>query len=70
LATTAFSAWMSGVCSATMCFKRRLVLELFQPLHLTELHPAVFRFPAVVRLLGDTVGATQIRDPPASFAFP
>ena len=46
-----------------------LILELLQPLHLTEFHPAVLRLPAVVRLLGDPVGATQVRDLPTGFAF-
>lgn len=44
------------------------VLELFRALHLAELHPAILRLPAVVRLLGDPVGATQVGPP--SFAFP
>src|SRR4030095_16847928 len=46
-----------------------LVLELLEPLHLTELHAAVFRLPAVVRLLGDPIRATQVGDLPTRFAF-
>ena len=37
-----------------------LVLELFEPLHLTQLHPAELRLPAVVRLLGNPVRSTEI----------
>ena len=40
-----------------------------EALHLAQLHAAVFRFPAVVRLLGDAVGSTQVCDLPAAFAF-
>jgi hypothetical protein len=46
-----------------------LVLDLLQPLHLTELHATVFRLPAVVRLLGDPVCAAQVRHLPTGFAF-
>src|SRR3954466_6782470 len=41
------------------------VLALLQPLPLPELHPAVLGLPALVRLLGDAVRATQVRDLPA-----
>src|SRR5215813_5278913 len=46
-----------------------LVLDLLQALQLTELHPAVLRLPAVVRLLGDAVHATQVRDLAPGLAF-
>jgi integrase-like protein len=39
-----------------------LILELLQPLQLNELHPAVLRFSPVVRLLGNAMRATQVRD--------
>src|SRR5439155_10891799 len=38
-------------------------------LHLTTLQASVLRFPAVVRLLGDAVGATQIGDLASGLAF-
>src|SRR4029453_16107061 len=46
-----------------------LVLELLQPLHLAQLHAAVLRFPAVVRLLGDPRRATKVGALPAVFAL-
>src|SRR5436190_18491330 len=45
------------------------VLDLLQPLHLAELHPAVLCLPAVIRLLTDPVRATQVGDLPPGFAF-
>jgi hypothetical protein len=45
------------------------VLKRFQPLHLTEFHPAELALPAVVRLLGDPVRAAQVGHLPAGFAF-
>jgi hypothetical protein len=38
-------------------------------LPLAERHPAVLRFPAVIRLLGDPVNAAKIRDLPPGLAF-
>jgi hypothetical protein len=46
-----------------------LVFDLFQPLHLAELHAAVLRFPAVVRLLGNPMRPTQVGDFPTGFAL-
>src|SRR5262245_4692407 len=46
-----------------------LVLELLHALQFAQLHAAVLRFPAVVRLLGDPVRATQVGHLPTSFAF-
>src|SRR4029450_8838927 len=46
-----------------------LVLELLPPLHLAQLHAAVLRFPAVVRLLGDPMRTTKVGDLPAGFAL-
>jgi hypothetical protein len=57
------------VCSATMCQASILVLELLQPLHLTEVHAAEFRLPAIVGLLGNAVAATQVGDLPTGFAL-
>src|SRR4029453_12230991 len=45
------------------------VLELLQSLQLTELHPAVFRLPAVIGLLRNPVRATQVGNLPTRFAF-
>ena len=45
------------------------LFERFQPVHLAQHHAAVLRFPPVVRLLGDSVHATEIRDFPSGFAF-
>src|SRR5215813_2605096 len=46
-----------------------LVLELLEPLHLTQLHAAVLRLPPVVGLLGDPIGATEVGDFPPGLAF-
>ena len=46
-----------------------LVFNLFQPLHLTELLPAVLGLPAVVRLLGDPGHAAQVRHLTGGLAF-
>lgn len=47
--------WRDDVLQPTVLF-----LELLEPLHLTELHPAVLRLPPVVRLVGDPVHAARV----------
>ena len=60
---TSFSAAMSSAWSATIRFRRGvLVRELLEALHVVSLHGAVLVAPAVIGLLGDLEMAADRRD--------